>query len=152
MTHRLPQWFSGKESSCNPGAAGNTGSILGLGRSPGGGHGNPLQKSCLENPKDRGAWRAIVPRVTKSWTRLKRFSTAQHRTQESTNNYCFIVKDRDQEQPNEETHRMLPEGQRTGFEESGCITLQAHNRFTNPEAPSSLSARVLIEVSLLKAR
>jgi len=34
------------------------GSILGLGRSPGGGHGNPLQYSCLENPMDRGAWRA----------------------------------------------------------------------------------------------
>ena len=36
--------------------------------------------------------------------------------------------------------------------ESGCVTLQAHNRFTNPEAPSSLSARVLIEISSLKAR
>ena len=35
------------------------GSIPGLGRSPGGGHGNPLQNSCLENPMDRGAWRAI---------------------------------------------------------------------------------------------
>ena len=36
----------------------DSGSILGLGRSPGGGHGNPLQYSCLENPMDRGAWRA----------------------------------------------------------------------------------------------
>ena len=35
------------------------GSIPGLGRSPGGGHGSPLQNSCLENPMDRGAWRAI---------------------------------------------------------------------------------------------
>ena len=34
------------------------------GRSPGGGHGNPLQHSCLESPMDRGAWRAIVPRAT----------------------------------------------------------------------------------------
>ena len=68
MTHRLPQWLSGKESGCNSGAAGNMGSILGLGRSPGGGHGNPLQNSCLENPKDTGAWQATVPRVTKSWT------------------------------------------------------------------------------------
>ena len=42
-----------------------TGSIPGLGRSPGGRHGNPLQYSCLENPMDRGAWRAIVHRVTK---------------------------------------------------------------------------------------
>ena len=39
-----------------------------LGRSPGGGHGNPLQHSCLENPMDRGAWRATIHMVTKSWT------------------------------------------------------------------------------------
>ena len=47
------------------------GSIPGLGRSPGGGHGNPLQYSCLENPMDRGAWWATVHRVTMSWTQLK---------------------------------------------------------------------------------
>ena len=40
-----------------------------------GGHGNPLQYSCLENPMDRGAWRATVHRVTKSQTRLKQLST-----------------------------------------------------------------------------
>ena len=45
--------------------------IPGSGRSPGGGHGNPLQYSCLENPMDRGAWRATVYRVAKSQTRLK---------------------------------------------------------------------------------
>ena len=45
-------------------------SIPGLGRSPGGGHGNPLQYSCLENPMDRGAWQATVCEVTKSWTQL----------------------------------------------------------------------------------
>ena len=49
----------------------DTGSITGLGRSPGGGHGNPLQYSCLENPMDRGAWRATVHGVTKSQTQLK---------------------------------------------------------------------------------
>ena len=42
--------------------------IPGLGRSPGRGHGNPLQCSHLENAMDRGAWWAIVRRVTKSWT------------------------------------------------------------------------------------
>ena len=42
---------SGKEFACN---AGDPGSIPGWGRSPGGGHGNPLQYSCLENPMDRG--------------------------------------------------------------------------------------------------
>ena len=50
------------------------GSIPGLGRSPGGGHSNPLQYPCLENPMDRGAWQATVHRVTKSWTWLKTFS------------------------------------------------------------------------------
>ena len=43
----------------------DTGSILGLGRSSGGGHGNPLQYSCLENPKDKGAWQATVHGVAK---------------------------------------------------------------------------------------
>ena len=43
----------------------DTGSIFGLGRSPGGGNGNPLQYSCLENPMDRGRWWAIVHGVAK---------------------------------------------------------------------------------------
>ena len=51
------------ESACN---AGDIGSVPGLGRSPGVGNGNPLQYSCLENPKDRGAWRATVHGVAKS--------------------------------------------------------------------------------------
>ena len=63
-----------KNPPANAGETGNAGSIPGSGRSPGGGQGNPLQFSCLENPMDRGAWRAIVHRVTKSWTRLKQFS------------------------------------------------------------------------------
>ena len=46
------------------GGTGDTGSIPGSGRFPGGGHGNPLQYSCLENPTDRGAWRAVVHGVT----------------------------------------------------------------------------------------
>ena len=46
------------------------GSIPELGRSPGGGHGNPLQYSCLENPMDRRAWKAIVHGVAKSRIRL----------------------------------------------------------------------------------
>ena len=51
---QLPWWLSGKESACH---TGDVGSIPGSGRSPGGGHNNPLQYSCLENPMDRGAWR-----------------------------------------------------------------------------------------------
>ena len=65
--------FSGgsvdKESACNAGDAEDIGLIPGSGRSPGGGHGNLLQYSCLENPMDRGgAWWAIVHRVAKSDT------------------------------------------------------------------------------------
>ena len=63
----LPGGSEVKASACN---AGDQGSIPGLGRSPGEGNGNPLQYSCLENPTDRGAWRATVHRVAKSWTRL----------------------------------------------------------------------------------
>ena len=54
------------------------GSIPGSRRSPGGGHGNQLQYSCLENPMDRGAWQDIVHRVTQSRTQLKRLSTHAH--------------------------------------------------------------------------
>ena len=50
-------------------------SIPGLERFPGGGHGNPLQYSCLENPMDRGAWQATVHRVANSQTQLKQLST-----------------------------------------------------------------------------
>ena len=56
-------------------------SIPGWGRSPGGGHGNPLQCSCLENPMDREAWRAAVSGVTKGWTQLS--DSQGHNTQEN---------------------------------------------------------------------
>ena len=49
----FPQWLSGKEYTCNAGATGDADSIPGLGRSPGGGHSNPLQYSCLKNHMDR---------------------------------------------------------------------------------------------------
>ena len=61
----FPGGSVGKESVCN---AGNAGLIPGLGRFPGGGHGDPLQCSCLENSMDRGAWQTEEP---KSQTRLK---------------------------------------------------------------------------------
>ena len=54
-----------KNPPANVGNIGVAGSIPGLGRSPGGGHSNPLQHSCLENPMDRGAWRAAVHGVAK---------------------------------------------------------------------------------------
>ena len=61
----FPGGSAGKESTCN---VRDLGSIPGLGRSPGGGHCNPLQNSCLGNPMDRGAWRAAGIEVAKSWT------------------------------------------------------------------------------------
>ena len=74
----LPKGFLGgsaaKESACNAEAVGDTGSIPGLGRSPGGGHGNPLQCPFLENPVDRGTWWATVREVSESWTWLKQLS------------------------------------------------------------------------------
>ena len=60
-----------KNPSASAGDIRNVGSVSGWGRSPGGGHGNLLQYSCLENPMDRGAWQATVHRVTKRQTRLK---------------------------------------------------------------------------------
>ena len=66
-----------------PANAGDSGSIPGSVRSPGGGHGNPLQYSCPENPMDRGAWQTTVHGVAKSWTRLRRLST--HRGLNSRN-------------------------------------------------------------------
>ena len=57
----------GKESACS---GGDPGLIPGSGRSPGGGHDNPLQYSCLENPMDRGAWWATVHGVSKSQAQL----------------------------------------------------------------------------------
>ena len=72
---RLPQRLSGKESACNAGDTGDMSSIPGSGRSLGGGHGNPLQHSCLENHMDRGSWWAIVHRAAKRRTRLKRLIT-----------------------------------------------------------------------------
>ena len=57
-----------KNPPANAGDTRDAGSVPGSGKFPEGGHGNPLQYSCLENPMDRGAWRATVHRVAKSQT------------------------------------------------------------------------------------
>ena len=74
----LPRWLSGKEVPANA----DVSSIPRSGRSLGGRNGNPLLYCCLENPMDRGAWKAFVHRVSKSWTQLKRLSTR---------NICFRI-------------------------------------------------------------
>ena len=71
----FPGGSDGKESVCN---AGDLGLIPGLGRSPGGGHGNPLQYSYLENLMDRGTWWATDRGVAKSPARLHTHTRAQH--------------------------------------------------------------------------
>ena len=77
----VPHSSVSKESACS---AGDLGSLLGLGRSPGEGNGNPVQYSCLENPVDRGAWQVTVLGVAKSQTRLSDFTFTFNR------NYPFL--------------------------------------------------------------
>ena len=60
-----------KNAAANAGDKRDFGSVSGLGRSPGGGNGNLLHCSCLENPIDRGLWRVMVYRVAKSWDTAK---------------------------------------------------------------------------------
>ena len=69
----FPGSSDGKESTCN---GGDLGSIPGLGISPGEGNGTPLQYSCLENPRDGGAWWAADYGIAQSQTRLKRLSSS----------------------------------------------------------------------------
>ena len=64
----FPWWLSGKEPACNARDTGDAGLIPVSGRSPGGGHGDPLQYYCLESPMHRGAWQATVHGVAKSHT------------------------------------------------------------------------------------
>ena len=71
------QGLSGSDGKASVYNAGDSGSIPGLGRSPGEGNGNPLQDYCVENPMDRGAWQATVHGVAKSRTRLSDFTSLQ---------------------------------------------------------------------------
>ena len=71
----FPGGSDGKESTCN---VGDPGSTSGLGRSPGEGHGNPFQYSCLEHSLDRRAWWATVHSIANSQTQLKRLGTHTH--------------------------------------------------------------------------
>ena len=74
----IPGGLESKESTCN---AGDVGLTPGLRRSPGEGIGNPLQGSCLENPRDRGAWWAAIYGVAQSRTQLKRLSSSSQQQQ-----------------------------------------------------------------------
>ena len=74
----LPGDSDGKASACN---VGDPGSIPGSRRSPEEGYGHPLQYSCLENSKDRGAWWATVQGVSKSWTQLSLFQKVDSKSE-----------------------------------------------------------------------
>ena len=74
ITFRFIDFPGGSDCKASVYNAGDPGSVPGLGRSPGEGHGNPLQYYCLENPMDRGAWYATFHGVAKSWTRLSNFT------------------------------------------------------------------------------
>ena len=74
----FPGGSSSKESACSAGDAGDMDSIPGLGRSPGGGHGNPLQYSCLENPHGQRSLVGYSPWIHKELRMIERLSTAQH--------------------------------------------------------------------------
>ena len=76
--HPFPWGASGKESDCQCRRPKRWEFDPYVRKIPGGGHDNPLQYSCLENPMDRGAWQATVHGVAKSWIWLKRLSTAWH--------------------------------------------------------------------------
>ena len=71
------------------------GLIPGLGRSPGEGHGNALQYSCLENPMDKGDWQARVQRIAKSWTRLSDYTHTHTHTHTHTeaDSMVLLLKD-----------------------------------------------------------
>ena len=71
----LSLWLGGKESACNVGNSGDAGLTPESGKSLGGGHSNPFQYSCVENPMDREAWQIKVHGVTRGQTRLKRLNT-----------------------------------------------------------------------------
>ena len=68
IAYEFPRWQVVKNPCVNAGDIRDTGSIPGSTRSPGGGNGNPLQYSYLENPTDRGAWWTAVHGVAESWT------------------------------------------------------------------------------------
>ena len=78
-----------KNLPANVGDKRDAGSITGLRKSPGAGHGNPLQYPCLENPMNRGTWQATVHRVTNSWTQLKQLAHVLTHSHTHTRTHSF---------------------------------------------------------------
>ena len=88
-TTGLPWWFSGKESPCQRRSLRRLRLDLWVRKTLGGGNGNPLQYCCLENPMDRGAWRAMAHGVAKSWaTELTSVRTAELLSTHAPYDHC----------------------------------------------------------------
>ena len=81
-----------KNPPANAGDIRDTGKITGLGRPPRGGNGNLLQYSFLENPVDRGAWKATVHGLSKGWTRLKQLGIQVGAWEKERGDICMITK------------------------------------------------------------
>ena len=86
----FPGGSDSKESACN---VGDLDLIPGRGRSPGRGHGNPLQYSCLENLHDRGVWRAAVHEVAKNQTQLTKYTMIYMRLESKKELICVCITD-----------------------------------------------------------
>ena len=80
-----------KNPSASAGDIRNSGSTLGLGRFPGEGHGNPLQYSCLENPRDRGAWWATAHRIAKSVHDWSDVACMHRHTENDAENTVYLL-------------------------------------------------------------
>ena len=130
----FPGGSDGKESACN---AGDLGSIPGLGRSPGGGHGNPLQYSCLENPQGQRSLVGYSPWSHKESDTTEWLSTAQHSTAQHSTPVTGLVKRLSWKEPNSDVYRgRFPTPTRNSQTPDGCPLIQCNSDTIYPEMES----------------
>ena len=139
----------------------DAGSIPGLKRSSGGGHGNSLQYSCLENPRDRGAWWVTIHRIAKSWTQLKQLGISgekrpkcYHQSVGSVAQSCWILRDPvDCSMPGFPVHHQHPELAQTHVHRFGDA-IQPSHPLLSPSPPHSIfqSIRVFSNESVFPIR
>ena len=115
----FPRGSVGKESAWNAGNTGDLGSIPRSGRFSGVGNGNPLQHSCMENARDRGAWLATVRGVTKSRTRLKQLSTLLSSRKTMGYEGQYLTERRPRIKQNKKQQGKETEGERRGWGAGG---------------------------------
>ena len=103
----FPGGVTGKESACKAGDLGDVDLIPGWGRSPGGGHGNPLQYSCLEDSTQKGAWQAIVRGVQRVRHNLTNERTHTHMLAKSLQSCPTLCDPTDHSPPGSSVHGIL---------------------------------------------